>query len=118
MTTVRDDEGARGAAGRDADHASSPWPDLAGRLAHLTSLSAEELGQRLAEMLELAATDGERIVVTRDGKPVAAIVPAEDVAWVEDLEDRYWNQEADAALEEAKREGTAPLEQLKSELGL
>lgn len=39
-----------------------------------------------AELVNRVVYGGERIVVTRHGKPLAALVPAEDLARLEDLE--------------------------------
>ncbi len=87
-------------------------------LAHLPSLTTTELEGRLAETLDLAASEKERIVVVREGRPVAAVVPIEDVEWLEDAEERMAIVEARAGREEVEREGTVPLERLKAELGL
>lgn len=42
---------------------------------------------KLSEVLTRAASDRERIVLTRDGKPWIAIVPVDDLAWLEAVED-------------------------------
>lgn len=49
-------------------------------------------------------------------RPVA-IVPVEDLALVESLEDRADIEEAREALREAREKGTTPLADLKAELG-
>ncbi len=69
------------------------------------------------ELLELIdrAQEGERIVLYRDGKPVAAIVPPEDATFMDQLEDQL---DIEAAREALKEPGTVPWEQIKKEFGL
>ena len=78
----------------------------------------EEARDRLDDLIERAASTGERIILTRDGREVAAIVHAEDARWLQELEDREDNAAADAALAEAAEKGTIPWETLKAELNL
>jgi antitoxin (DNA-binding transcriptional repressor) of toxin-antitoxin stability system len=72
----------------------------------------------LADALNRAADGKERILLCRNGQAVAAVVPLEDVQFLEELEDRIDADDARAALDEAKANGTIPLEQLRAELGL
>lgn len=88
----------------------------------LATVSTVEARSQFAELVNRAAFGKERIILTRRGKEVAAVVPLEDlyvtqklIARMEDMEDL---QEARAALEEADREGTISLEELERELGL
>lgn len=54
----------------------------------------------LADILGRVRHAGERVVVTRSGKPVAAIVPLETLRSLEKAEDEYDISEAEKALEE------------------
>ena len=66
-----------------------------------TTISTGDLRQRLADTLNRASYAKDRIVVERNGQPVAAIVPLDDLNALEALEDA-----ADArAADEAKAEG-------------
>ena len=66
-----------------------------------------------------AASRGDRIILYRHGKPIAAIVPVEDARYMEDVEDRYFAKKADEALAEIEQGGeTISLEDLKNEFGL
>jgi hypothetical protein len=57
--------------------------------------------------------------LTRRGKALAAVVPIEDLKWMEELEDRLDIEEARAALKEDREQGgRVSLEQLAAELGL
>ncbi len=49
-------------------------------------VSVEEAGKRIAEFVEQVAREGSRVVMTSDGKPVAAIVGVEDYLKIGSLE--------------------------------
>jgi len=91
---------------------------MAADFAKDASVTAEQAKEHFAEVLDRAAKSKERVIVTRRGKPLAAIVPVDDVRFLEDLEERMDIDDAKAALEEAKREGTVSWSDLKKELGL
>jgi prevent-host-death family protein len=42
----------------------------------------------MATACDEVAQAGQRVVLTRDGQPWAAVVPVDDLAWLEALEDR------------------------------
>ena len=75
---------------------------------------------RLADTLNRVAYQGERVVLQRRGKGVAAIVPMEDLEALEKMEDEKDVREAKKALAEMKRKGLKPIpwEQVKAELSL
>jgi prevent-host-death family protein len=67
-----------------------------------------------ADLVNRAAYAGERVIVHRRKKPVAALVPLEDLELLEKLEDRI-------DLEEARRrlnEPAVPWSKVKKALGL
>lgn len=72
----------------------------------------------LSDILDRVARDGDRVVLHRHGKGVAAMVSMEDLALLERAEDEYWATEARKAQAEAKRKGEKyiPLEQVEREL--
>lgn len=74
----------------------------------------------LPAAIDRAAATGERVLLTRDGEPVAAIIPAADAAWLEALEDELDAEALRRAREEWERSGrkTVPLDDLARELGL
>ena len=84
----------------------------------MTRMTTMEARQQFSDMVNRAAYGKERIVLTRRGKAFVAVVPIEDLELIEELEDRADVEAAEAAREEAKREGTIPWEQVKKELGL
>jgi prevent-host-death family protein len=81
-------------------------------------ISTVRAREQLSTVINRAAFGKERVVLTRRGKEVAAVVPIEDVKLLEELEDRIDLEEARAALAEAKSKGTIPWEKIKADLGL
>ena len=64
----------------------------------------EGAADRLTEAAARAERDKERVVLIRDGKPVAAVVPIEDLEALE-AEDEYWSRAADEAIGEWEAAG-------------
>jgi len=84
----------------------------------MARISASKARSDLAEVLNRVAYKGERVLLHRRGKNVAAVVPIEDFALLEKLEDRIDLEDARAALAEVRKKGTIPWEKIKSEMGL
>jgi prevent-host-death family protein len=61
-----------------------------------------------------AASKGERFLLKRHGKRVAAVVSVRDLAYLRALEDKIDREAADAALKDAEEHGTIPWEVLKA----
>ena len=53
----------------------------------MTTLSIAEARNNLAEAINRVSYGGERVVFARRGKPVAALVSAEDLALLQSIED-------------------------------
>ena len=78
---------------------------------HFTTSTARA---QFADLVNRAEYAGERTVVHRRKKPVAVIVPVEDLELIERYED-----ELDLRLvKKVRREKTIPWEKVKKELGL
>jgi len=86
----------------------------------MTRLRASTLRDNLADALNRVAYKGERIVVERHGKEVAALVSLDDLALLNALEDRIDMEAAREALAEMKTKGRKPIpwETVKRQLGL
>jgi prevent-host-death family protein len=84
------------------------------------TLGTVEARERFAEILNRAAVGKERILVTRRGKPLAVLVPVDDLEYLEQLEQANDLLAVKAAKEEMARTGEkgVPLEDVKKELGL
>ena len=78
-------------------------------------LSASEARDHLPDALNRVAFAGERVVIERRGKPVAALVSLEDLELLRSLEDR---SDLTAARKALKEKGRLPWAELKAELGL
>jgi prevent-host-death family protein len=65
-----------------------------------------------------AANQGERFLLERHGKKVAAVVSVADLAVLRAIEDRLDREAADAALKDIEANGTIPWEELKAKLEL
>jgi len=81
----------------------------------MTRLTASRVREHFSDTLNRVAYRKERIVLRRRGKDLAAVVPIEDLAFLEDVEDRL---DLEAARKALKEKGTVPWRKLKAELGL
>ena len=81
----------------------------------MTTIASSDFRQQLADLANRVRYGGERITVTRSGKPLFAVVPCEDAELLEALEDRIDLEQAKKAL---KRNDTVSWAKAKKELGL
>jgi prevent-host-death family protein len=77
-------------------------------------LTASEARQNFSDILNRAAYGGERVIVHRGKKPVAAVVPMEDLEMLEQIEDRVDLEE----VRKRRKEPNIPWSKIKKELGL
>jgi prevent-host-death family protein len=82
------------------------------------AISTVQARNRLAEIINRVAYAKERVILTRRGEELVAVVPVEDVRLLEDLEDRLDLDDARAALAETEATGTTAWEKIKADLGL
>lgn len=81
----------------------------------MTSLSTVELRANLSDVLGRVRHAHERIVITKSGKPVAGIIPYDELEAIEALEEELDRK----AFAKARKEGGRHLlEDVKKELGL
>ena len=87
----------------------------------MTRVNVSKAREELPEIVNRAAYGKERIIVSRRGRDLAAIVPIDDLHILERLSreeiDRIDIEAARAALKEAREKGTIPLRDLMRELG-
>ena len=83
----------------------------------MTRTTASKARVKFSELLNRVAKKRERIIVQRRGKEVAALVPVEDLALLEELKDLRDAEEAKRRLEDP-REVPIPYEQARKELDL
>ena len=90
------------------------------RLDSASHLPAGKARQDFAETVNRVAYGGERIVLHRRGRNLAALIPLQDLALLEELEDRQDAAAARKALANAKAKGEKPIPwtEAKKRLGL
>lgn len=81
-------------------------------------VSTVEARKQISEIINRAAFGKERMILTRRGKEIVAVVPIEDVKLLEAIEDKIDLEEARAALREAKKKGAVSWSKIKKDLGL
>jgi prevent-host-death family protein len=83
-------------------------------------MAASKARQDFSETLNQVAYKKRRILLHRRGKDVAALVPVEDLALIERIEDRIDLEEAEKILSEMERTGEKPIawDRVKRDLGL
>jgi len=82
----------------------------------MTRLPATKAREQFADIINRVTYRGERVVLERRGKGVAALVPVGDLELLEALEDRLDLEAARVAL--AEKGPNIPWAKLKRELGL
>lgn len=81
----------------------------------MAKISTSVAREKFSEIVSRAEYGGERTVVHRRKKAVAAVVPIEDLKLLEHMEDLADIQDARKAL---KEKGRIPLAKIKQEMGL
>lgn len=72
----------------------------------------------LTHIINQVAFGHDRLILTRNGKNVAAIIPMEDLKLLEELEDRLDLEVAKKVDADVKKHGTVSWEKAQRELGL
>jgi prevent-host-death family protein len=81
-------------------------------------VSISEARETFADLVNRVVYRKERIVVTRHGKRIAAIIPMEQVEFLERAEDEFDLRMADEALAELEHTPAIPWDHVKRELDL
>lgn len=84
----------------------------------MTTVTAVKAREQFAELVNRTAYGKERVVLTKRGRRLVAMIPVEDLALLERFEKHLDLQAAEASLTEARKKGTISWEDLKAELGL
>jgi prevent-host-death family protein len=81
----------------------------------MTKVTTVDARQQFSDIVNRSACGKERIVLTRRGKNVVALVPIEDLNLLEELEDRL---DIEAARKALKEPGSVSWAKVKKNLGL
>ena len=88
----------------------------------MTTFSVSQTREHLSEILNQVYYKGEKIIVQKHGKQVAAVISINDFELLERILERLEEQidieEIDSALLEADEQGTIPWGDIKKELNL
>lgn len=82
----------------------------------MKDMTVTQVRDQLSETINRVAYKGERITVRRSGKVMAALIPVEDLALLEEFEDRMDVEEAKKAL--AESDERVPYATVRRDLGL
>lgn len=78
--------------------------DYQEELKHLDTISLPDLRNNLGDTItRVSDTDDPIIIITKNGKPIAAVVSLDDAVLVEWAKDRYYNELATAKASEELR---------------
>lgn len=83
----------------------------------MTHCAVADARRDLSEILNRVVFGGERVVITRHGKNIAAIISSQDLESLEKIEDLIDVAEAEKRLSEG-RKNAVPYDVLRREMGL
>ena len=82
-----------------------------------TAINTVDAKEQFVDLVNRVAHNKERVLLTRRGIEIAAIIPVEDLELLMASQDKNDLREAIDALKEVRSLGTITLERLKEELG-
>ncbi|HJD60252.1 MAG TPA: type II toxin-antitoxin system Phd/YefM family antitoxin [Rickettsia endosymbiont of Omalisus fontisbellaquei] len=82
----------------------------------MSNITTSIAREHFSEIINRSSYGKERIVLSRRGKDLAAVVPIEDLKLIEMIENKLDLREATEAIKEAKLTGTISLEEFKKEI--
>jgi prevent-host-death family protein len=83
----------------------------------MASISTVLARNDFSSVLNRAAFGKERVILKRRGKAIAAVIPLEDLALLQSLEDKLDSAAVLASRKETRKKGTKSLAQLRAEMG-
>lgn len=81
------------------------------------TINTADAKEEFSELINRVAHNKERIILTRRGKDVAAIIPIDDLMQLVAMQSKTDLNEATDALKEARQAGTITIEELLKKLG-
>ncbi|MES2218156.1 MAG: type II toxin-antitoxin system Phd/YefM family antitoxin [Pseudomonadota bacterium] len=82
-----------------------------------TTMTTIDAKEKFTDLINHVSHNKERVILTRRGKEIVAMVPIEDLQFLEATQDRHDLREAGDAFKDSKSAGSVTLEQLKEDLG-
>jgi prevent-host-death family protein len=82
-----------------------------------TIINTADAKEQFSELVNRVSHNNERIILTRRGKEIAAIIPLDDLLVLMESQHKDDLQQAIEALKQAREQGTISLEDFKEELG-
>lgn len=82
-----------------------------------TQVSTIDAKEEFSDLVNRVSHYKERIILTRRGKEIAAIVPIEDLLQIQAKHNQADLNEATEAFQEARGRGTISLDELKEKIG-
>ncbi len=82
----------------------------------MSLMNTIEAKEQFADLINRVAHSKERIILTRRGKEIAAIISIDDLQLLLEIQNKHDLRDAIDALKEARNSGTISLEQLKENL--
>lgn len=84
----------------------------------MSDISTADARRQLTELVNRVAYGKERVVITRHGKQLCALVPLEDLSFLDTLRELASRRDIGDALSERDAGNAVPWDDLKRELGL
>ncbi len=84
----------------------------------MTTLSTVKARENFSDLVSRSAYGKERVVLTRRGKGIVAVVPIEDLKLLEAIEDRLDLEDIEEALADPGNKKAIPWDKVKKDLGL
>lgn len=84
---------------------------------NITSINTIDAKEQFSDLLNRVAHSKERIILTRRGKEIAAIISIEDLAQLEQKQSERDLEDAMDALKITRSQGSISLETLKEKIG-
>jgi prevent-host-death family protein len=84
----------------------------------MTKISTVKARENFSDLVNRSAYGKERVVLTRRGKGVVAVVPIEDLRLLEAIEDRLDLEDIEKALADPENKRAIPWDKVKKDLGL
>ncbi len=99
-------------------HARSDHPDENVPASDALLISTSAARNQFGDLINRVAYGREHVVLTRRGKELVAIIPAEELRWIEEFENRRDLELIDQILAESNGEPNMTLEELEAQVAV